>query len=503
MELIIRADASRAIGTGHVMRCIALGQAWRACGEKVLLMGDCGGESLRQRILSEGFAHVPVDRPHPDPGDLARILEELERASRPWLVLDGYGFDENLQQAIRGSGHRLAVVDDMNHLPAYHADVLLNQNLHAPELSYRYDSDTTRLFGTRYALLRREFLRHRVEEIAAPEKATRVLITLGGADPDNVTGKVLTALAGLVDPQLEARIVVGPANSHSEQLKKAASALPFRTELLTAAGDMSALMQWAHMAVSAAGSTSWELAHAGVPALTVAVFDNQRPLAQKLGEAGAAVDLGWHTALDPSTVRRRFAKLQQDGPRRRHMAQAARALVDGNGAARVAAVLRQSPFYLRRAGINDAALLFRWANAQQVRQSSFSPEAIAWETHLAWFREKLASPESAVFVAVDLTERPVGQIRFDKTDPATAEIDVSVAYEAAGRGYGTALLREGTAAFFADDKEVKTVRGAVKRSNGPSLRIFEKAGFSNAGEESRSGQAAVFFTRSRNGQEGI
>jgi UDP-2,4-diacetamido-2,4,6-trideoxy-beta-L-altropyranose hydrolase len=502
MDLIIRADASPEIGTGHVMRCLALAQAWRPHGGKVTFVGESGGEALRQRIAAEGFAHTGVDRPHPHPSDLAKTLALLNDADHPWLVLDGYRFDSRFHGSIRKAGHRLVVIDDMNHLPAYHADVLVNQNLHAPSLSYRYDADTVKLLGTRFALLRREFLRYRVPEIAAPEKAAKILVTMGGADPENVTGKVVAALSGVPDPELKVKVVVGPANRHRRELEEGLSALPFSLDLLTGTFRMPELMHWAHMAVSAAGSTCWELAHAGVPALFISLADNQRPLAEALQDAGAAVDLGWHSTLGTGELRARFTDLMGNPQTRRAMAQTARSLVDGNGAARVAARLRGSPFYLRRAGIDDAPLLFRWANMPEVRRSAFSVQPIAWESHLIWFREKLSSEDSALYIAVDNGERPIGQIRFDRTDPETAEIDVSVAVEATGRGFGTALLKEATAVFLSDEPGVNVLCGRIKPDNTASIRVFEKAGYRRGPEENRDGRNAVCFTRSRNEREG-
>ena len=53
---------------------------------------------------------------------------------------------------------RLGIVDDFAHIPRYHADVIINQNLHASALKYRATPQATYLLGPRFALLRPEFL---------------------------------------------------------------------------------------------------------------------------------------------------------------------------------------------------------------------------------------------------------------------------------------------------------------------------------------------------------
>jgi spore coat polysaccharide biosynthesis predicted glycosyltransferase SpsG len=138
----------------------------------------------------------------------------------PWLVLDGYHFTSDYQRAMRDSGLRLLIIDDYNHQPRYHADVLLNQNLGAERFQYVCDSDTVLLLGTKYALLRKEFSILEGQRPEVTKVARKILVTLGGADRDNVMLKVFRALKLSNIRDLEARIVVGPANPHGEKLQE-------------------------------------------------------------------------------------------------------------------------------------------------------------------------------------------------------------------------------------------------------------------------------------------
>jgi spore coat polysaccharide biosynthesis predicted glycosyltransferase SpsG len=131
--LFIRADATTEIGTGHIMRCIALAQAWQAHGGEVTFLSHCQSTALRERIIEEGFSFISIDHPHPHPDDLSQTINYVQHLSpfpfplsHAWLVLDGYHFTPDYQKAIRDAGIHLLVIDDMNHLPHYHADILLN-----------------------------------------------------------------------------------------------------------------------------------------------------------------------------------------------------------------------------------------------------------------------------------------------------------------------------------------------------------------------------------------
>ena len=195
-------------------------------------------------------------------------------------MLDGYHFDPAYQKAIREAGYRLLVVDDTAHLPAYHADVLLNQNIYAPQLTYSYDPHTVLLLGPMYALLRPEFLVWKEWERHIPDTARHILVTLGGGDSDNVTLKVIQALHDIRLPDLEIRVIVGPANPHRDSLVAAIEHGPHSVELLFDVTDMPGLMAWADIAVSAAGSTCWELLFMGLPSLVGVLADNQVPIAE-------------------------------------------------------------------------------------------------------------------------------------------------------------------------------------------------------------------------------
>lgn len=339
MNLYIRADADSKIGTGHIMRCIALAQAWQDQGGEVTFISHCESEVLRERILKEGFQIITIEAPYANSDDLTHTIEYLKRPSPltlhpspAWLVLDGYHFTPEYQKAIRDSGIHLLVIDDMNHLPHYHTDILLNQNIYAPELNYNCDGDTNLLLGTSYILLRREFLKYRDFNRQIPERAKNILVTLGGADPDNVTLKVIAALNLLEDPDISVKIIIGPANPHQETLRKALSSIHFKMELLANPPNMPDLMTWADVAISAGGSTYWELAFMELPSILMALSPDQQGIVDRLSQSGFALKIDKHTAQDIANA---LNALLFDHELRMTMSLQGRKLVDGDGACRV------------------------------------------------------------------------------------------------------------------------------------------------------------------------
>lgn len=242
--------------------------------------------------------------------DAVQTVEIARKKNASWIVVDGYHFGSDYQRHIKDAGFRLLSLDDYAHAKHYFSDIVLNQNLHAHETLYnRRESYTDLFLGTPYVLLRKEFLIWRKWRKEISDVARRVLVTLGGGDPDNVTLKVIQALRILTDSTLEAVVVVGGENPHYDVLQDAVEEVPFSVRLERDVPDMAELMAWADIAVSAGGSTCWEQAFIGVPAITIALAKNQTPIAKALDKAGAGVDLGFHETIEKEKIAKALESL--------------------------------------------------------------------------------------------------------------------------------------------------------------------------------------------------
>jgi len=340
--MLVRTDASVAIGLGHAMRCLALVQALRdEGGEATFLMAGVP-PAFAVRAAAEGVA---VEALTAEPGSTADATETADRARGldvRWVVVDGYHFGGDYQRALVDAGLQVLALDDHGHAEHYWAQLVLNQNLGASADTYEGREPYTRLLlGVRHVLLRREFRVHDAAPRPVPARARTVLMTLGGSDPENTSTRLLTSLAGVSGP-LEIRVLIGGANPHRAALEQAAAASPHVVALVVDAHDMSDRMAWADLALAAAGGTAWELARVGTPQVSVAIADNQRPAAAALAEQGVAVGLGWHADLTEATVAAAVTRLVDDAAARAALADRGRALVDGRGAQRVLEAMRLS-----------------------------------------------------------------------------------------------------------------------------------------------------------------
>jgi UDP-2,4-diacetamido-2,4,6-trideoxy-beta-L-altropyranose hydrolase len=359
MKVAIHADSYAEIGTGHVMRCIALGQGIQDRGGEVVFITYCGSEGLVGRLRSEGFTLQLLS----EPGRLKDLLGLLDKERPHWVVLDGYHFEAGYQRAVKDAGYRLLVIDDYVRLDYYHADIVLNQNYGAEEFRYNVKEGSKLLLGTKYVMLRKEFLRDREFDRKIPEFAENVLITMGGADPDNNTLKILKALNFIKRP-LNVKVVVGAANPHYEVLAKEVEGSSHNFEILRGVEDMAPLMARADAAISAGGSTVWELAFMGLPAILSVVADNQEYSVNCLVRDDVFMSLGRPSETRVEGIAAVVQKLLYDAAKRTAMLGNCQKIVDGKGVDRVVDDLMQWPLRILFLGGTLSNDLSRWLEAR-------------------------------------------------------------------------------------------------------------------------------------------
>jgi len=491
--ILIRADASVAMGTGHLMRCLALAQAWQDAGGRAVFAAAESTEAVRARLVAERCNVVSVSAAAGSADDASQTIALAHEEKAAWVVVDGYHFSADYQRALKAAGFKALFLDDYGHAQHYSADLLLNQNLGAGEALYRdREAQTRLLLGPRYCLLRREFAAWRSRARDVSPVCRKLLVMMGGSDPQNLTSRVLEALAQGGFENLEAQVVVGGSNPHFAALQSVAAQSAGKITVRRDVTNVAELMADADLAISAAGSTCWELFLFGLPALLVDVAANQTELAKELDRQGCAIRVGDQNTA-PRAIAGQLERLVRSQEIRRSLSQNCRKLVDGRGAERVVSALRGAEgVRVRRAQAEDRRLLWEWANDPEVRAASFSSDAISWETHVAWFAEKLMPEKSVIFIAEYEDGNAAGQIRFDFRQDGEADVNLSLAKEKRGCGLAVPVIQAGVRELFATT-ECKRVHAFVKPENAASMRAFEKAGFVRIGADRIRDHVAVRF----------
>lgn len=468
-HLVLRPDVTPGRGLGHLQRSLALGEAWQRAGGQAVLLVPPVSSGDPERGVTRLSGRTPSE------GHRAAVTERAASAGIPavdtipgeadWMVLDGYDVAAADQEEARGMARRVGLIDDHGRMAAHVADLVVDQNLGASPDSYGPGVSRS-LLGPGYALLREAF----VVPTGGASPNLDLLVTLGGSPSDEAVAFVAATLA-LLDLPAD---TVGTVGSLGTPVTK-------RGEVVASLGrptDLATTLAAARAALSAAGSTAWEMCATGTPAVLVAVADNQEPVGEALADAGVADYLGPVHEADPQRAADAIDSLLSDSTRWEQRRAAGSRLVDGRGADRVVTAMRALDVDLRPATAEDARTLWEWANDPIVRASAFDSTPIAWDDHVAWLDARLADPGTSIHVAVDGDE-PWGQVRLDAVDGARGEavVGVSVAADRRGQGLAGPLLAAAVTRALAERPDLHRVVAEVKADNAPSRRAFDRAAF--------------------------
>lgn len=350
-----RVDASLQIGTGHVMRCLALASVLQQRGARCHFIGRELDGHLLERIAASGHdAHrlppAPAARTDADAPahaawlqadwreDARQTAQLLEAVGPDWLVVDHYALDERWET--RQGAVRKLVIDDLADR-RHDCELLLDANLGRVPSDYtaRVPAGCALLLGPRHALLRPEFAQLRESSLARRRAAPlgHAMVAMGGVDAPDATGEVLRVLASapqLLPANCRITVVMGTAAPRLAQVRAQAAALPWPADVLVNSPQMAQRMADSDLCIGAAGTTAWERCCLGVPTILLALADNQRPGARALQAAGAATLLSSVNAIRDE-LPAALQALRDDGARRAMSARAAE-LTEGSGCDRVA-----------------------------------------------------------------------------------------------------------------------------------------------------------------------
>lgn len=334
----IRADANPKLGSGHVMRCLAIAKALRKIGEEVLfLTADHQSEKL---IKKHGFSYHCLNSSYEYlEQELPAFTEQLSMQKVQAVIVDSYFITKRYLEELRAQV-KVIYLDDLNQF-IYPVDVLINYNIYAKELPYalEYPKETKLWLGCEYIPLRDEFIG---KSRSNTERVTNLLITTGGADAYNMAGQLITFLREREEYNLLVlHVVAGPLNQNIDMLIELTSKYN-GVYLHQNVTNMAELMINCEIAVSAGGSTLYELCACGVPTISFAYADNQLQGVKEFDRQGLipyAGDLREDSTSCLQRITEQITLLCQNQEIRKLHSTEMKKLVDGFGSQRIAELL--------------------------------------------------------------------------------------------------------------------------------------------------------------------
>ena len=337
MKVLIRADANKNIGQGHVMRCLSLCDALKEKGHECVFV--CAKDTPMDFIMNRGYDVYYLTTSYNNMDEELALLEQIiaeEKADL--LIIDSYYVSQAYLQSVKEM-IKTVYLDDVYSF-AYDVDCLINYNVYADENKYKemYMTEKVKtpamIIGPTYAPLRKEFTEKNIREI---NEIKNIMISVGGADPLHLAygfakniaedeffkDKNINMILGKMEPDID----------KIEDICKSSENIRYFVNI----SDMKEKIEEADLVISAAGSTQYEICACARPCICFSMADNQMPGGEKFGELGAFIYAGdardnesfFYDVLDA------VKRVAGDISLARKMSKKASEIADGYGASRI------------------------------------------------------------------------------------------------------------------------------------------------------------------------
>ena len=523
MKIVVRADASLTMGSGHIMRCLTLADGLKQQGHHISFICRQHDGHLADLIGQKGFAvqllakskTADFIKQHAhsewlgasESDDFAECKPILQALKPDWLIIDHYAIGKNWEQQAKRllPNLKILAIDDLADR-THDCEILLDQNFGRKNEDYQplVPSDCQRLLGTRYTLLRDEFASWRAMSLSrrkSVQQPNNILVNLGGVDNDNVTLKILQSLNTFVQQSTQAfnvTVVMGKTAPHIVRIQDFAKQANFPCHVIVNANNMAELMANADLAIGAAGSTTWERCCLGLPMVLIVLADNQQVIAKALADKNVVKVVTDMAALDEQLPR----LLSEIADNYKKFSRQSAKLVDGQGAKRVAHWIEFAQKFqhcqVRQATQADSQMIWQWRNHIDVRRWMFGQDEIALADHEKWYGKQLDRANVHLLI-FEVAGEPMGlvnvtQMTVDKYQtlqlanthaPNPNEKTASWGFYLSpnspkGQGLGFALGVLAIAQIF-NTTDIGKITAQVLAYNTASLALHRKLGFSETG----------------------
>jgi len=489
MNVVIRADASIHIGSGHIMRCLVLADALSEQGDTVTFASRPQQGDLIAFVRSRGFkvnelvvpAHWEIPQSSADYAAWLQVSWEEDAESLiqninnvDLLIVDHYGLNADWESFVKNKFLcKVVAIDDL--VREHQADLILDQTLLRKPLEYKEkNANSTVLAGCDFALIKQNFTIYRKQVLDSnvlPSKIN-ILLSMGGIDQPNATLQTLQVLSKTPKNMLFVTVLLSTKAPNYQSVKDFSLQHSSWVRHIDFVENMAELMLEHQVAIGAPGGTSWERACLGIPSIIIPLADNQKTISHHLVQVGAAIRV--NLADISSSLLPAYQTMLSKWS---HMRVANLSICDGLGLLRVTQSIKNlcnndsNSITLRRATKCDIKSVFDWQVLPETRQYALTPELPTWEGHQKWMFTKLQSITDYFYIIESLLNNTsIGVVRLDKlfVDKYVISIFINPLY------FGKGIAKEALTYIDRIHPDI-TIQATVLEENIASQRLFTAA----------------------------
>jgi spore coat polysaccharide biosynthesis predicted glycosyltransferase SpsG len=335
-KIIIRCDAGRSTGFGHVVRCLALATRLKTDAGVQALFAMQRDDIGNQFVRGHGFSVTTFDSEHAieqsEDDWLARVLLDNEAEC---LVLDvRTQLSKAMLLSVRSKGLFVVTIDDLSDRSAAVDQIYLPPIPQVKRLTW--DGFTgERFVGWDWILMPERVVAHRArEELLQEPEALRLVVTMGGSDPAELTLRVVEILK-TISIRVEIAVLIGPAYLSVNKLESLLQTMPWPTKIFVNPHNFLEILGSASLVIGSFGATAYEVAALGVPSVYLCLSADHAESASALQDAGCAISLGIHDEIKNSEIRDAIVSTLESCEIRQNMRTHSLNKIDGRGCQRI------------------------------------------------------------------------------------------------------------------------------------------------------------------------
>lgn len=340
MKVAFRVDGNNEIGLGHIMRCTALAIKLRQHGAlcQFFISKDT---KINETIKGYGFDYVKVNSEYNQFDESVNELNfYIENQGYELVVIDSYFVTNSFFKKLNPKAKTVFITEDYPEQTDITCNYFLNYNLYLNNYEPPVSNQTQYLLGTKYCLIRDEFSNCKFKS-----KTNDILILAGGTDPLNCIEKITKYLLPKNEIKKHTFLLVVSKNKNSIHKLKETFRDNKRVRIITDPQDMSDVMSSCHLAITAAGSTLYEVFACGTPAISYSFVDNQEKIAEAFSK-NQIIEYAGKINVNPTETLHNIFNYILLNSKRKNIKKFSKEVINVNGAELLASVLIDGLNYL-------------------------------------------------------------------------------------------------------------------------------------------------------------
>ncbi|QKF60197.1 UDP-2,4-diacetamido-2,4,6-trideoxy-beta-L-altropyranose hydrolase [Aliarcobacter lanthieri] len=269
MNILVRADSSSSIGTGHIMRDLVLAKQFS--NDNIIFATQDLDGNINQKVKEENYRVKLLES-----NDFEELNELIKKLSIDLLIIDHYKIGYKFEKKLKKENKSLKILSFDDTYEKHYCDILLNHNIYANTKKYKkkVPKNCELRCGLEYTLLREEFLKIKNQKI---EKTKTIFLAMGGADHKNLNIKVLKTIQKNLQSSFRVNIVTTNANKNLEKLKNYCENKSW-INLQINSNEVGKLMYESSFAIVTPSVTVNEIYYLDIPFIAIKTAKNQNEM---------------------------------------------------------------------------------------------------------------------------------------------------------------------------------------------------------------------------------